>query len=280
MRVDPIDYVARWRRLVQARNDQGRRVDPQHGRADHWAGPRAARFRQMTVVAQNAGSDPFLDLVLPSVTKATTVLDVGAGAGRHVITLAQAAAQVVAVEPSPGMREQLAIGLTEAGLRNVEVVPEGWPEAKVAPADIVICSHVAYFTEEIDPFLRRLKDVARMRCYMVLRFQQRELAMLDLFEQVWGEPRSYEPTFADLFGAACQLGIYPNVTRIPYSVNVQFESLDEAVRTVRADILNPETEGVEETIRAYLNERMIVRDGKWSWDLPPMWAGVLWWEGR
>jgi SAM-dependent methyltransferase len=277
-RVEPIDYVQRWRRLVRARNDQGGRLDPQHGRADFWAGFRAERFRRMTVEVQGAGADPFLDLIRPAITRATTILDVGAGAGRHALALAPQVARVIAVEPSPAMREQLAIGVGQLVVPNVMVIPAGWPEAQVEPADIVICSHVAYFTEEIEPFLRRLTEVTRKRLYIVVRFQQRELAMLDLFERVWGEPRCFEPTFADLFGAACQIEIWPNVTRIPYTTNVRFDSLDEAVQTVRADLLNPETAGVEDTIRAYLTEHMLVRDGTWSWDLPPMWAGVLWWE--
>ena len=111
--------------------------------------------------------------------------------------------------------------------------------------------------EEIEPFLRRLTEVTRTRAYVVVRFQQRELALLDLFERVWGEPRCFEPTFADLFGAACQIGIWPNVTRIPYVTNLRFDSFDDAVQTVRTDLLNPQTEGVEETIRAYLKEHML-----------------------
>ena len=231
----------------------------------------------MTVAAQSGGPEPLLDLIRPAVSGETTILDVGAGAGRHVLALAPLVARVVAVEPSAAMREQLAIGVSQLSVQNVTVVPEGWPDAHVAPADVVICSHVAYFTEEIEPFLHRLTEVTRTRVYVVLRFQQRELALLDLFEKVWGEPRCFEPTFADLFGAACQIGIWPNVTRIPYVTNLRFDSFDDAVQTVSTDLLNPETEGAEETIRTYLKEHLLVRDGAWTWDLAPMWAGVMWW---
>jgi len=96
--VAPIDYVDRWRRLVAARDEQGRRLDRLHGRPDPWAGDRAARFRQMTT--RPGASDPLVDLVRPLVGPDSSVLDVGAGAGRHVLPLAPLVSKVTAVEPS------------------------------------------------------------------------------------------------------------------------------------------------------------------------------------
>lgn len=275
---DPIDYVARWRQLVTAREHQGRRLDPEFGRGDHWAGERALRFRR--IAARAARSDALLELIRPHLTPSTTILDVGAGTGRHVVPLAPLAAQVTAVEPSPAMRAQLEAVVQEQGLANVRIVASQWPVAEVEPADIVICSHVAYVVSEIAPFLRRLDEVNRGRCYVVLRHVQREIAILDLFERIWGEPRCQEPTFTDLFGVASQLGIWANVATIPFGVAAEFESIDDAVAWVRADLLNPVGPSVDSTIREYLNERMICRDGKWTFPTPPMVAGVLWWEAR
>ncbi len=276
--VEPIDYVARWRQLVRAREDQGRRFDPQHGRSDHWAGDRAERFRRMTLAARAGAPDPLFELIRPWLTPETTVLDVGAGTGRHALTVAPLVRKVIAVEPSPAMREQLEIGRREAGLTNVEVVAAAWPTADVPPADLVICSHVLYFVAEVEPFLRRLREVTRRRAYVVHRHQQRELLILDLFERIWGEPRSPEPSFTDLFGVASQLQLWANVTTIPFTVNLGFASLDEAVPMVRADLLNPSGDGIDEVIRAYLRERLTERDGRWVSTLPVMAAGVLWWE--
>src|SRR5207244_2263173 len=123
-----------------------------------------------------------------------------------------------AVEPSPAMRQQLEEVLGEKGLSNVTVVASGWPEAVVPPADVVICSHVAYFVEEIDRFLQRLREVTRRRGYLVHRHRQREQPYLELFQRIWSEPRLLEPTFADLFGASAQVDFFANVTAIPYSI--------------------------------------------------------------
>jgi SAM-dependent methyltransferase len=273
-----IDYVERWRRLVQVRSDQGRRLDTQHQRGDEWAGC-AERFRLLTAAVTRGGSvDPFLDIVRLHVRPDATVLDVGAGAGRHVAALAPQVAQVVAVEPSAAMREQMAIVLGEANLTNVEVVPESWPNARVEPADLVICSHVAYFADDISTFLRRLDEVTRGHCFITLRNEQREIATVELFERVWGEPRCPEPSFVDLFGAAIQIGLRPRAVTIPFSINPGFASPEDAVPIVRASLLNPDGPEVDAKIRAYLTERLVQRDGAWYWNVPPTSAGVLSWE--
>lgn len=276
--VAPIDYIDRWRRLVTAREEQGRRLDRLGDRPDHWAGDRAARFRRMTM--RPGTSDPLIELIRPLVGADSSILDVGAGTGRHVLPLAPLASKVTAVEPSPAMRAQLEAAVRAAGLTNVEIIATGWPADQVAPADLVICSHVVYFVAEIEHFLRRLDQVNRGRAVVVLRHEQRELAILDLFERVWNEPRCPEPSFVDLFGVACQMGIYPNVATISFNATAGFETIDEALPMIRADLLNPEGPDVERKIQDYLNERMIYRDGRWQFDVPPTSAGVLWWEAR
>src|SRR5437867_8115787 len=156
--VAAVDWVARWRELVEARHDQGRRLDRDHGRGDAWAAGRATRFNRH--VRESGADDPLLQRLLAVVDAGTTVLDVGAGPGRHTLPLARIARRVVAVEPSAAMREQLEANTYGArsgasGLTNVEVVPLAWPEAaeRVEPADVVICAHVLYPVAEVEPFL-------------------------------------------------------------------------------------------------------------------------------
>ncbi len=59
----------------------------------------------------------------------STWLDIGAGAGRYTLPLALRVRQVIAVEPSAGMRRALRTGLDEHGIDNVRVVPGFWPES-------------------------------------------------------------------------------------------------------------------------------------------------------
>ncbi|HEX5418190.1 MAG TPA: methyltransferase domain-containing protein, partial [Chloroflexota bacterium] len=222
-----IDYLAHWRNLVEARVDQGRRLDLQHGRADEWAGDRASRFRR--IVAHTFHDDPLSGHLRTLLRPADVLLDVGAGPGRHAIPLANLVRRVIAVEPSAAMRSHLIDGIDRAGQPNVDVVAAGWPEAEVAPADVVICSHVVYGIADLGPFLQKLDTVARRHCAMVLRYGQREEPILDLFRQIWGERRCLAPTCLDLLGAVAQLGIRANLTVVPFGAGYHFASLDEAV---------------------------------------------------
>ncbi len=275
-----MDYVKRWSELVRARADQGRRLDREHDRPDAWAGERAARFAQMTRNAAGAGvADPFLDLVRADIDSQTTVLDVGAGAGRHVIPLARLAAHVTAVEPSPAMRGQLEAAVQQSGLANVSVVGDVWPASSVTPADVVVCSHVAYFVDDISGFLLGLRDVTRRRMFVALRHEQRERLFLPLFQQVWGEPRCLEPTFVDLFGAACQVGLWGGCQTISFGIPLTFESLDEAVSAVKRDLLNPVGPEADRAVRDFVRNNTLERDGRWQLVAPPAHAGVFTWDG-
>ena len=268
--------VERWRQQVEARHDQGRRLDREHRRGDAWAAGRAARFRR--IVAEGGTADPLLERVERMVDAETTVLDVGAGPGRHAIPLAKKARRVVAVEPSPAMREQLAANVDEAGVGNLEIVEGEWPAAAelVEPADVVVCAHVLYPVSEVEPFLRALDAKARRACFVQLRIGQREGPYLELFERVWGEPRHLAPTAVDLFVVAHEMGFPANFEVVPFPAWRRFDSIDEAVENARQDVLNPE--GKDDLIRAYVEPRLESADGKLALPNETRQAGVVWWQ--
>jgi SAM-dependent methyltransferase len=271
----PIDWVARWRALVETRHDQGRRLDQQHRRADAWAG-RAQRFSRY--VAETGHNDPLLQRLLARVDEHTSVLDVGAGPGRHAIPLARAASRVTAVEPSDAMRLQLEANIEDAGITNLQIVAAEWPDMPVEPADVVVCAHVLYGTVEVEPFLRALDAAARQAVYLVMRLGQREGAYLPLFEQVWGEPRALAPTALELFNVAHQLGFPANFETVPFQAWREYGSLDEAVEQLRADVLNPADPGAEAKIRAFLQANLRERDGRLGLDNDAPRAAIVWWE--
>ena len=126
-RVADIDWTDHWRRLVQERSA----VAGSHGDPSYWD-RRAPTFARST----RTRVDDFLAVVAPYTSPRKTLIDVGAGAGRHALPLAERLEWVTAVEPSEGMRAQI------PPRDNMTVIASTWEEAEVAPADLIICAHV------------------------------------------------------------------------------------------------------------------------------------------
>jgi hypothetical protein len=75
----------------------------------------------------------------------------------------------VAVEPSEGMRKQLAESAADHGIENIVTVPADWLSAKVEDADVVLCAHVVYAIDDIERFVEKLGRRAKRLVAVVLQ---------------------------------------------------------------------------------------------------------------
>ena len=120
------DWAERWREIVTRRAAAGEGGHPgEHRRSDYWD-RRAPSYARIT----RQRHDEFLRVVEPYVSPRKTLIDAGAGAGRHAVPLAELMEWVTAVEPSEGMRAQI------PHRDNMTVVASTWQDAEVAPADL------------------------------------------------------------------------------------------------------------------------------------------------
>jgi 2-polyprenyl-3-methyl-5-hydroxy-6-metoxy-1,4-benzoquinol methylase len=147
--MDEIDWLARWRQVVTDRAA----LASGHADSGYWD-RRANGYARST----HRRVDAFLDVLQPYLSPTRTLIDVGAGTGRHTMPLAERLEWVTAVEPSEGMRSHIATR------DNITVVASTWEDAEVAPADLVICSHVLYGVAEPAPFIEKLERSARVEC--------------------------------------------------------------------------------------------------------------------
>ncbi|HEY1162006.1 MAG TPA: methyltransferase domain-containing protein [Candidatus Dormibacteraeota bacterium] len=214
------DSAERWRGLVMERAaGAGAHSDP-----GYWD-RRAPTFARST----QARSDAFLDVVAPYLSPRKTLIDVGAGAGRHAIPLAERLEWVTAIEPSEGMRAQI------PHRDNMTVVASNWEDAAVAPADLLICSHVLYGVEDPVPFIAKMEASARERIFIMLR----ESPMAHLGAVVRDRMLGAEarlPRFSDLFMLLMQMGIAPDVTFTSYPNPQRYAGIEEALADCQAMI--------------------------------------------
>lgn len=215
--------------MVVARREQHDAVCSAQGSdtSDYWS-RRAAGFRKF-VQESAALADPFLDCVLCHLRLEDTVLDVGAGTGRHTIALAAHAKRVIALDPSSAMLGFLREDVASKGLANVDVIEGTWPEAadRLPEVDVAVSAHVLYPIEDVVSFLRALDAKARRYCFLNLMVWQPWFDQLELWQAVHGEPRLPQPTHIDAVNVLQQLGCYTNVEVTWVELRRGFESLED-----------------------------------------------------
>jgi SAM-dependent methyltransferase len=261
-RAESIDWAEHWKRLVVERTA----ASGSHGDTSYWD-RRAPSYARST----RARDDEFLDVLEPHLSSRKTLIDVGAGAGRHALPLADRLEWVTAVEPSEGMRAQI------PPLDNMTVVASTWEDAAVAPADLLICCHVMYGVEEPVPFIAKMERSARERIFIMLR----EVPMLHpavvVRERMLRTEEPRLPRFTDLFMLLVQMGIAPDVNFIRYPISQRYAGIDEALADCRALI----GEGWDEPqARAILRDVLVDDGGELVFDGGVTLAGIAHWRPR
>jgi SAM-dependent methyltransferase len=257
-----IDYVARWREIVERRRAQMDAAYAAAGRTsdDYWAS-RAQGYRRAT--RDSVERDPLYQRVRATAGGDDTLLDVGAGTGRHTVALAAHVKHVTAVDPSGAMLALLQEDVRAQGIANVEVVQAEWMQAGVAPADYVICSHVLYPIADVVPFVRKLAAHARKRVFIALRADPMATDF-GLWAEFYGVPLQHQPVHMDLLNVLAQIGIFADVEVAEFRFPWVFDSVEGAYDEVNTRLCLREDDGAAHAkLRRLLEERLTSRaDGR------------------
>ncbi|HUY55198.1 MAG TPA: methyltransferase domain-containing protein [Candidatus Nanopelagicaceae bacterium] len=123
-----------------------------------------------------------------------SVLDVGAGAGAASLPLAARAGEIVAIDRSAAMLQELLV--VAGGRTRVATVEGTWPQAAalVAAADVVVCANVAYNVPDLGPFVAALAAKARRRVVLELTAVHPQASLNGLWQHFWQLERPGTPT--------------------------------------------------------------------------------------
>jgi hypothetical protein len=209
-----IDWEARWKQIIADRASLAA------GHSDpHYWDRRAKTFARTT----QARAAELLDVLEPFLSPHKTLIDVGAGAGRHAVPLAGRLEWVTAVEPSEGMRAEI------PPRDNMTVVASTWEDAEVARADFVICSHVLYGVAEPVPFVEKMNGAARERVFVLMRETDLPHPGAEIRRRVLGDAGPRMPRFSDLFMLLVQMGVRPDVCFLSYPMTQRYADMEEAL---------------------------------------------------
>lgn len=258
--MDEIDWPARWKEIVLDRAT----LASGHADSGYWD-RRAGSYARST----HGRSDEFLRILEPYLGPRKTLIDVGAGTGRHATPLAERLEWVTAVEPSDGMRSHI------PARDNMTVIASTWEDAEVAPADLVICSHVLYGVADVVPFLDKLQRSAWERVFVMMRETDLPHPAAALRRRLLGAEGPRLPRFSELFMLLVQLGVAPDVDFIRYPIVTRYASMDEALADSRALF----GDGWDEPrARAILEELLSKKDGELVFDGGVALSGVAHWQ--
>jgi SAM-dependent methyltransferase len=268
---------ASWADRVRANREQAERL--RETQLPDFYAPVTSQF----VADPRRTDEPTLDVLRASARPDHVWLDIGAGAGRYALPLSLVMHEVVAVEPSAGMRQALRTGMAEHGITNIRVIAGEWPEAadQLGPhpaVDVALIAHVAYDIEAIAPFLGAMETAARERCIAVLTDRSPASVADPLWPLVHGEQRVPLPALPELVEILRARGRDTEVVRVARPPRT-FDSVPALTAFVRRQLFIAEDGEKDVHFRALLPELITTRDGGWTLATPPAGSiGIVTWS--
>jgi SAM-dependent methyltransferase len=275
LRPTPEEAFATYEALVAANREQVERQrelqPPSDG--DFWA-DRAPRFRPGEMDAPEA--DALLALAQP----ADTWMDIGAGGGRFAIPLAKTVRRVVAVEPSPAMRQVMAESAAASGVTNIEAIEMRWPpppSRAPEPADGTLAANVIYDAHDLREFLEAMEAATRRVCVVITSDRAPSTPDAAIWEGLYGEPLHALPGLREFVAVLGALGRRYDVRTYPVAPPPPM-NLDRAVEESRWRYWIGRGTEREATLRELLRARYSQADGMLR--LPPRrnYSAAVWWE--
>ena len=200
--------AARYAAVYDAAVESSQFVDHQMP-GDHWA-DLAEMFRLDPLRPKDANLSILADYLEPS----DVLLDVGGGAGRVSLALADHVQEVVLVEPSEGMREQFVIAQDEAGITNTRIDTEWWMDSDET-GDVIHLSDVTYFVRDIVPFVEKLHNSASRRVMITVWRPTPGDMGSELRSAVLGERPPHWPGLPELAAVLWGMGLLPEIRPLP-----------------------------------------------------------------
>jgi SAM-dependent methyltransferase len=268
------EALAAWAARVSANREQAERLRESSPPRDFYA-PVASAFR----ADPRRTDEPALDALRALAQPDETWLDIGAGGGRYALPLALLVKDVVAVEPSEGMRRVLREGMAAHDIANVHVVPAHWPMGTLPTADVALMSHIGYDIEDVGAFLDAMEAAARRLCVAVLMTPSPPHLAEPFWPQIHGEARIALPALLEFLVLLVARG-RPFEVRLLDREPITYADRDGPLTWLYQQLfVGPDTEKGRR-LAALAREAISERAGRWALSWAPVTIGTVTWRPR
>jgi SAM-dependent methyltransferase len=143
-----------------------------------------------------------------------SVLDIGCGGGRAAFALIPKVKTVIGVDHQQAMLDVFAETAASHGLKHEEVLGD-WPEVSgsTSSADVVLCHHVFYNVQKLNPFISALSEKAQIRVVVELPTRHPMSDTNDAWEYFWGIQRPVGPDAELALEVVAEAGFDPKIKK-------------------------------------------------------------------
>lgn len=215
--------------------------------------------------------------------KGETVFDMGCGSGTLAIPLALSGHEVVAVDFSDGMLNELEQAAHRERVPDsaISVHQRSWqqPWDDLPAADVAVSSR-SFVVDDLADGVRKLESKARHRAAVTLGAGDLPYRDSKVFEAMGREPEAMPVTeLACLVGYLFSIGRLPTVSYLEYP-GTSHRRTEEELRRAITEAHQPRDEKERELLKAYLDQHIVYDEAadvfKLDYDRLDRWALVMW----
>ena len=252
-----MSYIENWDQLVIDHHKQSENKIIKKEQDDFWE-DKVEGFIPPELPDYN---DPTLSFLLSSLLPQSSVLDLGGGAGRLSIPLAQNNYVVTIIDSSKAMIRAADKHANHLKLNNVKTFHSTWEEYKNENFDHIICAHVMYGIYNIKNFILKMLSSVNSNVIIIMYDHSPQSHLADIWELYYSEKRINLPGITELENVITELNLKYKLYDIDeYNLPV-FDDFDSLLNSVISQIfITPNKDNISKLSDILKNYMTIDKD--------------------
>ena len=258
-----MSFIENWNQVVSDHHKQSENKIVNKSKKDFWE-DKVEGFIPPELPDYN---DPTLSFIITNLQPNSSLLDLGGGAGRLSIPLAQNNYSMTIVDSSKGMINAAEKHCKFLGLKNVSTYHSTWEEFNNDKYDHIVCAHVLYGVANIKNFILKMNASVNSSVIIIMydNFPQSHLA--DIWELYYSEQRINLPGITELEKVISELDIKYKLCNIEEYELPVFDDFDSLLNSIVSQIfITPNKQNIKK-LSGILKNYMIIDNNQFIFPL-------------